>query len=337
MSRILVSLLSQHSVPNFLFIKQMEGCFDNLLFVTTKEVDAMGRELHLLSALGLPKDAGYCVVVEGDDFNAAKSTLRNSWVSCDGDEYFVNITGGTKMMALAAYEYFSQFSSKFYYVPIGKNVYYDIASGQETFISYRMTLKEYFALYGLTFTADNSLMFGDELPWNLFEQVRANRGYLTRRLKDAQSASNTPEEKKYYGGTWFEEYIFLRVKEQYRLADEYVAKDVKIFRAEGTQNDNELDVVCMIDNALHVIECKVTMYGHGGKPQQAIEGFLYKLAAISKDFGLQVNSYLVTSHMLDKLPDGTRAATEKRQRILGIRAMIGFRELCKGKLTLYNV
>ncbi len=334
MSRILVSLLSEHSVPNFLFIKQMEGAYDELLFLTTTKVDKDGGERHLLDALGMPYETGACIEVDADDFNVNLARLEADWQHREGDEYLVNLTGGTKLMSLAAHVFFSRFKSRFFYVPFGKNVYCDIVAGLEMPISYRITLKEYFALYGLTFTADNSLMFGDELPSDLFGQVRANRGYLTRRMRDAQSEENSPEEKKYYGGRWFEEYVFLRVKEQYRLGDEFVAKDVKIFRSEGTQNDNELDVIFMIDNALHVIECKVTMYGYGGKPQQHIEGFLYKLAAISKDYGLKVNSYLVTSHKMDKLPDGTRAATEKRQRILGIKGIIGFQELCKGKLKL---
>lgn len=173
-------------------------------------------------------------------------------------------------------------------------------------------------------------MFGKSLPFELFERVRKKDGELTSEMSNAKSEANTSLKKKYYSGLWFEEYVFLRLKKQFGLDAGYVAKGVKIFRSAGQSNDNELDVVCMIDNALYVVECKALSKWVSAK----VDGYLYKLAAVSKNYGLQVNSYLVTSHNMDKLPDGTRAATEKRQRILEIKGIIGFRELCKGKLTL---
>lgn len=330
MSRILVSALSEHTVPNFLLIKQMNGLYDELLFVTTEEVDAKGREAHLLDALGLPRDAGACIAVDGNDFKAAKSTIQENWAHREGDEYLVNMTGGTKMMALAVYEFFLQFRAKFYYVPIGKNVYCDIASGQETPIGYRISLKEYFTLYGLTFTADNSLMFGKSLPFELFRRVRRNHGELIFEMVNAQNETNTPEKKKYYSGRWFEEYVFLRLKKENNLDARYVAKDVKLFRSEGQSNDNELDVICMIDNALHVVECKVSMRGASEK----VDGFLYKLAAVSKDFGLQVKSYLCTMHKMNDFSLSTRQAIEKRRRILGIKGVLGPQELYAERIAL---
>ncbi len=39
----------------------------------------------------------------------------------ENSEFVVNLTGGTKIMSIAAYEYFKDFSSKMIYVPIPKN------------------------------------------------------------------------------------------------------------------------------------------------------------------------------------------------------------------------
>ena len=53
MSRILVSILSDHTIPNFLFIKETHGEYDQNIFITTQQVEDNKRDIDLEKALGL--------------------------------------------------------------------------------------------------------------------------------------------------------------------------------------------------------------------------------------------------------------------------------------------
>ena len=336
MSTILVSILSKHTLPNYLFIREIEGKYDELLFITTPEVDKDNRGFQLQTALGKDNGDVVYVTVDGNDYRKALDDLRN-WEIRKGDKYIVNLTGGTKMMSLAVHDFFLHFDTHFYYVPIGKNQYYNLSTGMWLPLLYRASLKEYFALYGMKYTCNNTLTYSAEQTSALFEKVRYKQFKLPRKLMHANDEGvwKTPEDKRYYGGGWFEEYTYSRIKRQYGLRDEDIALSLKIYRNKvQATNDNELDVTFIRDNALYVIECKVTMIGFNTTVPHTIETYLYKLAAISKDYGLVVNPYLFTLHQMSSLTKGTLHNIDKRCRILGIKGVIGPKELSEHQINL---
>lgn len=320
MSKTIVSILSDHLLPNFLFIKEMEGQYSDLLFVSTPQMEMQKKAMHLEVALGRKEGSVRRIVVANDNYKEILDALRAEQLS-GSVEYVVNITGGTKTMSLAVHEYFCQFNASFVYVPIGKNSYYDFSTDQTHSLDYRVSLNEYFTLYGLAYDYDNGLICGAQRPFKLFDEQKMSNFYLTEELRYAQKAP-LPELRRYLGGEWFEEYVYLRIKRDFKLRDEDIAKSVKICRLSSTSNDNELDVVFVKDNALYVIECKVSMTGYGKEPKSVVDEYLYKLAAISKDFGLRVNSYIFTLHQMWRFSKATQENMSKRMRILGIRDII---------------
>ncbi|WP_299368896.1 DUF1887 family CARF protein [uncultured Porphyromonas sp.] len=320
MSKTIVSILSDHLLPNFLFIKEMEGQYSDLLFVSTPQMEMQEKAMHLEVALGRKEGSVRRIVVANDNYKEILDALRAEQFS-GSVEYVVNITGGTKTMSLAVHEYFCQFNASFVYVPIGKNSYYDFSTDQTYSLDYRVSLNEYFTLYGLAYDYDNDLICDAQRPFNLFNEQKMSNFYLTEELRYAQKAPR-PELRRYLGGEWFEEYVYLRIKRDFKLRDEDIAKSVKICRLSSTSNDNELDVVFVKDNALYVIECKVSMTGYGKEPKSVVDEYLYKLAAISKDFGLRVNSYIFTLHQMWRFAKATQENMNKRMRILGIRDII---------------
>lgn len=320
MSKTIVSILSDHLLPNFLFIKEMEGQYSDLLFVSTPQMEMQEKAMHLEVALGRKEGSVRRIVVANDNYKEILDALRAEQLS-DSVEYVVNITGGTKTMSLAVHEYFCQFNASFVYVPIGKNSYYDFSTDQTHSLDYRVSLNEYFTLYGLAYDYDNDLICDAQRPFNLFNEQKMSNFYLTEELRYAHKAPR-PELRRYLGGEWFEEYVYLRIKRDFKLRDEDIAKSVKICRLSSTSNDNELDVVFVKDNALYVIECKVSMTGYGKEPKSVVDEYLYKLAAISKDFGLRVNSYIFTLHQMCRFAKATQENMNKRMRILGIRDII---------------
>lgn len=320
MSKTIVSILSDHLLPNFLFIKEMEGQYSDLLFVSTPQMEMQEKAMHLEVALGRQGESVRRIVVANDNYKEILDALRAEQLS-DSVEYVVNITGGTKTMSLAVHEYFCQFNASFVYVPIGKNSYYDFSTDQTHSLDYRVSLNEYFTLYGLAYDYDNDLICDAQRPFELFDEQKMSNFYLTKELRYAYEAPR-PELRRYLGGEWFEEYTYLRIKRDFKLRDEDIAKSVKICRLSSTSNDNELDVVFVKDNALYVIECKVSMTGYGKEPKSVVDEYLYKLAAISKDFGLRVNSYIFTLHQMWRFAKATQENMSKRMRILGIRDII---------------
>lgn len=320
MSKTIVSILSDHLLPNFLFIKEMEGQYSDLLFVSTPQMEMQEKAMHLEVALGRKEGSVRRIVVANDNYKEILDALRAEQLS-GSVEYVVNITGGTKTMSLAVHEYFCQFNASFVYVPIGKNSYYDFSTDQTHSLDYRVSLNEYFTLYGLAYDYDNDLICDAQRPFNLFNEQKMSNFYLTEKLRYAHKAPR-PELRRYLGGEWFEEYVYLRIKRDFKLRDEDIAKSVKICRLSSTSNDNELDVVFVKDNALYVIECKVSMTGYGKEPKSVVDEYLYKLAAISKDFGLRVNSYIFTLHQMWRFAKATQENMNKRMRILGIRDII---------------
>ncbi len=326
MERILISILSDHTIPNFLFIKETLGVYDQNIFITTQQVEDNHRDIDLEKALGLRNVRR--IKVSNDNYFKIMETLSSEKFDTDA-EYCVNQTGGTKVMSIAAFNFFSKFKARFVYVPIGTNKYCEFDSDRQYDLNYRLSLKEYFSLYGIRFKCNNEMIFKSGEAFRIFGKVCSSRFYLPKKLINSQELP-TAEERVYYGGQWFEDYVYKRIKSDYNLPDDAIAKSLKIFRGVAVGlNDNELDVAFVKDNKLTVIECKVTMFGYG-KPKETIEEYLYKLAAISKDFGLVVNSYIFTLHKMEKISGNF----EKRMKILGIKGIYDGKRIAEKDLKL---
>lgn len=331
MSKILISILSDFLQPNFLLIKEMKEQYDELVFITTEEMEGekKRKSFWLEKALKLPEKSVRCIEVVEDDFEKIKYQLKAEAFSKE-DHYLLNLTGGTKVIPLAVYDFFKDdFHSEFYYVPIGKNVIKDFKSEKEIQLTYRLNLEEYFTLNALRYEPTANIYPENQakMLFNEFKQVQFDR----RRHKKIANAQCLPkaEDKVYYAGAWFEEYCYYRMRREYQLDDLSIAHGNKIYRGENVQFDNEIDVMFVKDNQLHIFECKVSMWGNvnnfekaKGNVKDNLDGFMYKLAAIAKDYGFRPSSYILTLHDI-KGSFNTPAMEnlEKRQRILGINGL----------------
>ena len=101
---------------------------------------------------------------------------------------------------------------------------------------------------------------------------------------------------RYITGGWFEEFVYQKVKTEMNLAGQNIALNVNI---EKENDKNELDVVYIRNNRLHVIECKSFLDGEDGS--KVLNDALYKLQAIMKSkFGLNAVSSLYTQSVITK-------------------------------------
>jgi hypothetical protein len=160
-------------------------------------------------------------------------------------------------------------------------------------------------LYGLTFTSEN-----------------------VNRIQDTKGAE-------------FEAYITNRIKSEKGIKNGHIFRGVKIFRENETANDNEIDVMWTAENQIFVGECKVSLSPPNGRdsrenPVEYLDEIMYKLSAISKDFGLRVNPYIFTRHKISSpVFNAERVkAIEKRMKILGIKGLLGKEEISQKQLKI---
>jgi hypothetical protein len=259
-----------------------------------------GMTSRICKALNIDLQNIKITIVSGDDFPNTLQILENENFN-SSDKYLINLTGGTKIMSLGVFQHFFNYDSEFFYVPIATNKVENVRSGESIPLKYRMNLTEYLSLYGLHIEVNKP----------------GNRVYDSK-------------------GERFEKFVLNCIKTSKKLSieDMQIAQGVKIYRNYDEKvNDNEVDVMWIDENKLFVGECKVSLWKPKeidsdkrpiNNPPEYLDEIMYKLAAISKDFGLQVNSYIFIKHGLEaKFFNADRLKSiEKRLKILGIKEIL---------------
>lgn len=318
MARILISLLCDHILPNYLFIKEMEGQFDELMFIGSENMFRHEVGNNMERALGVPLESIKRVTVSDENYFVIMKELKKEKFS-HADEYVINQTGGTKALSIAVSHFFQDYHARFVYIPSGLNMYYDFSLKKGKRIKYRVNMEEYFMLHGMTYECDNRYLLGANASEKVFNALMLCEFRLTDDILRAQQKPNAAE-RRFWLGEWFEEYAFRRIRSEFRsLNSQSIGKSVKIYRKGSVVYDNEIDVAFVKDNKLYVVECKV---GTQGPTMHAnIDKFLYKLAAVAKDLGQNVLSYLFMIQPINRLQIETRANIRKRAAILGINGI----------------
>jgi len=295
MARILVSLLSDQSIPNIRFIKEKQRGIDKFVFIGTKEMQEKKKLQSYINALNISRGKTKEIIVDAFNMALIEENLLNSELNED-DEYLVNITGGTKPMSIACLSYFSSFpKSKVYYIAIGEGVYRQVhprlEQPQTKFLK-EITLKEYFFANELELQAQESKISRSiVLAQTILEKFIKHKGDISRidKVRKAHEMTNS-DDKSYYSGGWFEELIFYKIKQKFNLNLNQIAYNVKLL---NQKSKNEYDAVFVYDDSIYIVECKA-YYGKNGL-RAKIEKDLYKLGALDDDFGLKVNAVYITT------------------------------------------
>lgn len=332
MAKILISILSDNPIANFLFYKEKQDMFDSQIFITTPEMKEKEIGKNMENAMCLALDSVKRIEVLNDNFSDIIEKLKKENFN-KGDEYWINQTGGTKAMSIAAFQFFQAYNAHFVYLAIGGKKFVSLLDNNEYPVTYFATLREYLALYGIRYESTSSISHGEQQLFDLFNKVKKNNWYLPKNLLRADSYYEKPQDKVFYKGGWFEEYSYMRIKKDLGLSDDQISVSAKLYRKDSVVNDNEIDVMFVKDNVLNIVECKVGMNGYGDPKNTVIE-YLYKLAAIAKDLGLRVNSYIFTLHKMDMFSDGEIAGFSNRVKILGIKGIWDGYELSNTTLNL---
>ncbi len=197
--RILVSLVSEQAIPTVLFIK--EYLLDNpgkyeLLFLSTDKMESNNATDNINNALSLScKNAISSTVVKvipHDNFDKISRILENEILLTKDRTYIVNLTGGTKIMSIAVFKYFSAIDSKstveMYYLSIGKNNYTQLfPKAVNRNLTFRLSVKEYLVSYGIKFSSNSSFVGTYDDSKYFAEHIRNNYFDIISKLVEFQN------------------------------------------------------------------------------------------------------------------------------------------------------
>lgn len=204
MSHIHVCLVSEQTIPNILVACKYKP--DTLWFFTTKKMkEAKKTECikNTLSLKGILPHQEYIreMEVDQDSLMDCMNKIESLIEEVDSEkEYIVNLTGGNKIMAIAAYEIFREIGQKVVigYVPLGRNEFIQIFPRKKPLKVYdireRLNLEEYICSYGFRIQNKESLFRLKEKTlsrtenskWILdnYEHLKGLLGFLYKNLGD---------------------------------------------------------------------------------------------------------------------------------------------------------
>lgn len=336
--KTIVNIVSAQTTPNYLFVKEMYKEQDAIVWIVTKKMEFAMQYLEK----ALPDIKHEKIIIDNEDnLKEIKRTLKENFQS---ETYFyVNLTGGTKILSLSVYEFFKENHkhTNFYYISIDKkNTIINIDTQEEIPIKYRISVNEYFTLYGLNKKEDDKeaipyLSFDDaKYMYSLLdsgvyqkEEITTLRGKKYKdklnltsidKLEDASIKefiiSNkfpTKEDEKiskydvkYIVGEWLEDLIFYSTKN--REQPDSILKGIHIYKDSQSQSDQELDIVYTKDNEFFIRECKT-----GFEKESMFNEIVYKAAAIKTLFGIGMKSSVYCCR--EKLDDNEKTVSRMNE------------------------
>ena len=330
MANVLVNIVSEQTIPNFLFIKEFQKDIDIFLFISTEEMERKKKTEYTFKTASIEKVKVRKILIHEDQLFLVQSKLKKLGWETQPHKYFVNLTGGTKLMAISIFEYFKNFESRFFYLPYGKNTVKELFTNKEAIvkaIDYKISLKEYFSLLNIKFDA-RSLFLKKEQCFQVFENFSLSNFHLDSFPKDSVNSHLSKNKLKRYNsanykpGDWFEEFVYYLFKEKYNMNPNGIKTGLKLFSGDNyklnlSDFDNEIDLAYIKDNELHTLEAKVSI-GKTKPNITTITNILYKISAVNSGFGLKPRSGLITLSNFSKLHKESLTNVKRRCEVIGI-------------------
>jgi len=366
--KVLVSLVSDQTIPNIEFIKEFQDKVDCYVFITTEfmESEQKARTNCILAGANIPNVNITRVIVRDDSMSDINAKLLNLDKS---DAFVVNLTGGTKMMSIATYDFFRDKNARIYYKPIRSNKIISIED-DSIFkeINTKLTVNDYLLSYGVESTSATSFedkkitkkMFDGfidgSLDFRLIETLRVYYRNRKPRYTISNIEHNTKDEKRIENLSEFLLSVGFCEKDEpgavitkneiafltggwyeemcfYYFKDKLVLSDGAIqlgVKLKKSENvlDNDLDVVFVYNNNLYVVECKTAMSTNGKVSTALFNETIYKASALRAKFGLSVKNLLLTLSTMEH----KTIDYEDRARVMNI-SLFG-RKYFDGKIEL---
>ncbi len=343
MQNIHICIVSEQTIPNILSIYHFKP--DRLIFLTTERMEAEKRTDFILNALkiyGLDYtaiDKHERVKMNQDSFEECQSKIAEIVNKHKDDKMVVNITGGTKIMSLAAYECFRDRVGHIIYIPIPKNEFITIKpkddkDGAITPLELRVSVEAYVTAYGVKVRNKNKLENLKNLAKNneslsqwMVENYTEIENLLRKLYVDLcghRDDKNFPYKLNYElrnaKEAEFLEKIEIRgetkiktlLKEEIRFLtgdwlSTYCFNVISNLNVDDCATEIELESSKGVSNEFDVMFTKdnalyIIECKTLGTREEKYSDFLYKISALQQEFGLRVRGFLVSTSrdILDK-------------------------------------
>lgn len=132
-----------------------------------------------------------------------------------------------------------------------------------------------------------------EVPLSVMPWTVDWLAYLNYPLQDEQAINQ--HELRYLISGWFEHYVRGEICEQLNLSTTAMASQIKLYRSgqPWKYSNHEFDVMFLYRNRLYIVECKTAIRRNPAQTRRIFNEALYRLAALKRDFGLNVSVALV--------------------------------------------
>lgn len=362
MKTLIVNLISDQTIPTLQFIKEFgsKGC--TYLFISTKGMEKKGVRDWIVKSAKL--SVGECITKEVDEFSF--DSMEQQLDQIDFEEYskiIVNITGGTKLMMLAAYEYFKLAGADIYYLTGKENHIIKLSPDRikkVDVLKCDVSLFEYLTAYGFSCKTSEGSSLSNEYIKSFYEwfilnmtpkqrlvltglQPYRNKGVkiadvenlsallsdVSFPIKDVNKTMLSKSEVKFLTGEWLEEFVFNRISEELNLKRDYIQTGITLTKKNKNGKDvsNEFDVIFVLKNRLYTIECKTSVFtpAEQQKPKTFISDTIYKADSLRKNFGLFTNASIFTLSSKNE-EDGLLVPVEHIERADLSDVLIAFKE-----------
>lgn len=311
----IISLVSDQPMPNLLFIRQMPVA-DRYVFLTTERMEREGKTDNLVRVCGIPPgkvDYLYSDHEHLPEILAAWEELEEE----PDDEYHINLTGGTKMMALATFGFFTQSvpASRVhvYYLPLNAGlIRQTYPESLDQALEETVGVAEYLEVHGVKLISHEAWESWAEEATRVFRHISGQQPDqdIQNRLLESRTSpaelglrSLSTEERNFYSGKWLEIWLAAQVRDLLQIDASQILWDVKLNRS-GTEinQTNEYDVIFVRDNRLYLAECKY-FTGKGERRINKISKELFKMGAANNLMGLNARPFFAIVGDLDTRPE----------------------------------
>lgn len=342
MGNIAVIIISDQTVQNVQFIKEI-GTFDEYLFISTQAMEKKGCSEWIINTLHLDNNLVKKLIVEEFAPESIEQKLQEIY-KASGEEYFVNITGGTKLMSIAVNDFFkSKTNATIYYLTGRNNQVINLTKNQKSSLQCKITLEEYLTSYGIVIKSgsQNKPNYPFEIAKSFYQeflQAKPENIQLLQELrnhiqiKDRKSTEfevknfeNLNElleaisfehkgkisrkDAEYLTGKWLEEYVFHQIKLKLKFTEDFIRVGLYLQKEGIYKTENDFDVMFIYENELYIIECKTS---HKIEKKNKLNEYIYKLDALQKEFGLFAKYFIFT---LGDLPSDKNQQEQVKDRL----------------------
>ena len=339
MGKTIVSLVSDQTIPNVMFIKA-NGDAERLVFITTEEMEKKQRTDWILKSVGIkiPPDKVEKIIVSEQSISEIQRKLREYPFFDRNAEILVNLTGGNKIMSLAAYEFFKEKSlqnqniTKMYYLNLGGDKFDMVFPSEQKncICSGHCNLKEYLTAYSIEEEKTEKLpIMKFEKTWEFYSKIfeperntikiilkKINGNFDNYKKLPEQLSGNekkdvfrllkkvfgdfefTKPKIKYLTGGWFEEYICFLIKRGLKLNNEQICLNLEI-KDKSVSGKAASNEIDVI--FIHKNKINIIECKTGLKDisgKSILGDVLYKQSALRKSFGLTAKNFLFLPNVL---------------------------------------